>query len=104
RRVPLHRDFDRAFLVHALEIGDRLMHRVLRRVDVRDEVPDPAFVVELNALAAGALVAEADAQAAREKGRLAQALAERLVRPVDLLEDLAVGKERDRRAGLLGLT
>ena len=44
-------------------------------VDVGDEVLDPALVVELDALAAGALVGERDPQAARQERRLAQALA-----------------------------
>ena len=35
----------------ALEVDDVLVHRVLRLVDVRDEVADPAFVVELVGLA-----------------------------------------------------
>ena len=100
RGVPLHRDLDVAFLTFGLEVGDPLVDRILRRVHVRDEIPDPAFVVELDVLAAGALVGEADPQPARQERGLAQALAERLVRPVDLLEDLGVRQERDRRAGV----
>ena len=48
--------------------------RVLRLVDVGDEVLDPALVVELDPLAAGALVGERDPQAAGEERRLAEAL------------------------------
>src|SRR5439155_9767701 len=65
RRVPLHRDLDRALLALALEVGDPLVNRILGRVDVRDEVPDPALIVELDALAAGALVGQADPQPPR---------------------------------------
>src|SRR5438105_1250252 len=100
RRIPLHRDLDRTLLALALEVGDSLVDRILGRVNVRDEVPDPALVVELNALAAGALVGQADPQPARQECGLAQALAERLVRPVDLLEDLGVGQESDRGTGV----
>ena len=44
---------------------------------------------------------DADAQAAREERRLAQALLERRELEVERLEDLGVRQERDRRAGLL---
>ena len=77
------------------------MDRVLGRVDVGDEVSDSAFVVELDRLAAGALVGEDDAQPAREEGRLAQPLLQRLGRELELLEDLCVGQERNRRAGVV---
>ena len=62
--VPLHRDLDGALLVLALEVDDVLVDRLLRLVDVGDEVLDPALVVELDRLAVGALVDELDAQAA----------------------------------------
>ena len=102
-RVPLHRDLDLAVVVLAVEVDDVLVDRVLARVHVRDEVADPALVVELLGLPARPLVAEHDPQAAREERRLAQALDERRGGELDLLEDLAVGEERDRRAGLLRL-
>ena len=57
--VPLHRDLDVALLGLGLEVDDVLVDRVLRRVDVRDEVPDPALVLELDRLTAGALVGRA---------------------------------------------
>ena len=97
--VPLHRDLDRALVALALEVDDPLVHRVLRGVHVLDEVADPALVVELDRRALGALVDELDAQPARQEGRLAQALRQRVRCEVDLLEDLLVGQEADRRAG-----
>jgi hypothetical protein len=103
--VPLHRHLDVAVLALTLEEDDVLVDGVLRVVDVGDEVADPALGVELVALLALALVEEDDPKAAREERGLAQALHERLQREVDLLEDLGVGQERDRRAGvaLVGL-
>ena len=67
---------------------------------MRDEISDAALVVELDGLAAGALVGQDDAQAAREERRLAQPLLQRLGGELHLLEDLGVRKERDRRAGV----
>ena len=52
-------------------------------------------------LLALALVDEDDPEAARQEGRLAQALDERGDREVDLLEDLGVGEEVDRRPGVV---
>ena len=71
RRVPLHRNIDLAEISRAFEIDDPLVDRILRRVHVRDEVPDAAFVVEFDRLAAGAFVGEDDSQTAREKRGLA---------------------------------
>ena len=93
RGVPLHRDLDGALVGLALEVDDVLVDRVLRLVDVRDEVADAALVVELDRLAVGALVDELDVQALREERRLAQALRERVRVDVELLEDLGVGQE-----------
>ena len=64
---------------------------------MRDEVSDPTFVVEFDNLAAGALVGQDDPQATREERRLAQPLLQRFGRELQLLEDLRVGQERDRR-------
>ena len=75
--VPLHRHLDRAVVVLALEEDDVLVDGVLGVVDVGDEVPDPALGVELVPLLALALVDEDDPEAARQEGRLAQALDER---------------------------
>ena len=74
--------------------------RVLRLVDVGDEVLDAALVAELDARAADALVGERDPQALGQERRLAKALNEGLRPKLDLLEDLGVGQEADRRAGL----
>ena len=69
---------------------------------MRDEVPDPAFVLELDLLAAGALVREDDVQPRGQEGRFAQPLDQRLSRVVDLLEHLGVGEKADDRPALLG--
>ena len=104
--VPLHRDLDLAVLGRvavrlALEVDDRLVQRLLRLVHVRDEVLDAALVVELGVLPAGALVGEDDAQPFREERRLTEPLDEDVLLPLDLVEDLLVGHEGDRRARLL---
>ena len=101
RAVPLHRDLDLAVVCLALEVHDVLVHGVLRVVHVRHEVADPALVVELLGLAAGALVPQHDPQAAREERRLAQALRQRRRGELRLVEDLRVGQERDRRPRLV---
>ena len=67
-----------------------LVDRVLRLVHVVDEVPDPALVVEIDGLAVGALVDEADAKAARQERSLAEALQQRVGGELELLEDLRV--------------
>ena len=89
-----------AVLALALEVDDVLVHRVLGLVDMSDEVADPTLVVGTRRAAAGSLVAKDDAQPARQEGRLAQALEQRRSVQLGLLEDLRVGKERDRRARL----
>ena len=101
--VPLHRDLDGAVLHLALEKNDPLVDRLLGRVHVRDEVPDPALVVELMPILALSLVGDDDPQPARQECRLPQALNQRLDRPFELLlvEDLEIGEEGDRRAGVL---
>jgi hypothetical protein len=76
--------------------------RLLGLVEVADEVLDAALVLELDRAAAGALVGQRDVEAAREEGGLAQALLEDREVEVERLEDLVVGQEGDRRAGLLG--
>ena len=100
--VPLHRDLDHAVLGLALEVDGLLVQRVLVLVEVGDEVDDSALVVEGVALAGAALVDQLDLQPAGEEGGLAQALGERLVVELDRVgEDLFVGEEFDRGAGLL---
>src|SRR4029079_19385410 len=67
-----------------------------------DEVANPAGVVEFLALLVFTLVDEDDAQALRQERGLAQALEQRVGVPLGLLEDLGVGLEADRRAGVFG--
>jgi hypothetical protein len=78
-----------------------LVDGVFGAVDVGDEVPDAALGVELVAALALALVDERDAEPLREECGLPQMLHERVARPLELLEDLRVGEERDRRASVL---
>ncbi len=78
-----------------------LVHRVLRVVHVGDEVLDPALGIELVPLLALALVDEHDPQPLGQERGLAEALDEDLLGPHELVEDLKVGQERDRRPGLL---
>src|SRR4051812_1412832 len=99
--VPLERHLDRALGALALEEHDLLLNRVLALVEVANEVLDAALVLELDAIAAAALVGERDLQAAREEGGLAQALLEDREVEVERLEDVGVRQERDRRAGRL---
>ena len=101
--VPLHRDLDGALVALALEVDDVLVHRILGVVHEGDEVADPALVVELVRLLAFALVHEHDAETAGEEGRLAKTLHERLDREIELLEDVGVGQEADRRPGVAAL-
>ena len=82
-----------ALLALALEVDDVLVDRVLCLVDVLDEVPDAAVVVELLPVLALALVDEHDPQATRQERGLPQALGQRLLRPFELLEDLGVGRK-----------
>ena len=101
--VPLHRDLDGALGGLALEEDDLLADRLLVLVEVADEVLDAALVLELDAVAARALVGQRDAQDAREEGRLAQALLEDREVEVEALEDLGVGEEADGGACVVGL-
>ena len=100
--VPLHGDVD-LVVVAFLRVGDHpLEQRLLRRVEVLDEVADAAVELEvLHEHGVDALVAEADLEALAEERHLAQALDERLGAELRLLEDGLVGPERDRRAVLL---
>src|SRR3954471_4690488 len=99
--VPLQRDLDRALVRLALEEDDLLLDRVLALVEVADEVLDAALVLELDAVAAAALVNERDLEPARQERRLAQALLEDREVEVERLEDVGVRREADRGAGLL---
>ena len=99
-RVPLHGDLDGAVVLLALEVDHVLVDGILCAVDVRDEVTDAALGVELVTRLGLPLVDQDDAQALREERGLAEPLHERVARPLDLLEDLGVGEEADRRAGV----
>ena len=79
------------------------MQRVLVLVEVADEVVDAALVLERDLVGRAALVDQLDPQAAGQEGGLAQALGERGEVELDLVEDLEVGQEGDRRPGLLRL-
>ncbi len=68
---------------------------------MRNEVADAALVVELDRLALGALVDEANEEPLGEKCRLPQTLRESVRVHVELLEDLGVRQEADRGAGRL---
>src|SRR5213075_1635340 len=73
--VPLHRDLDLALVAAlALEVDEVAVDRILRLVDVRDEVLDDALVVELDRLTVSALVDDLDVQTLCEERGLAQAL------------------------------
>src|SRR5207248_6679385 len=102
RGVPLHRDLDRALLALALERDDLALNRLLVLVQVGDEVNDPALVAELRLVAFGTLVDDRDPQATGQEGGLAHPLLDRLEVELERLEDVSVGKEGDRRTGLLG--
>ena len=100
--VPLHRDLDLARLGLLLERDDALEERILRGVEVLDEVDEAARVlVRLLELRVGALVGETDLETLVEEGHLAQPLEDRLGAELGLLEDGRVGPEGDGRAGLL---
>jgi hypothetical protein len=99
--VPLHRDLDLAVVGLVFEEDGLAMQGILVLVQVADEVDDPALVMEVDLLAAGALVDEVDLQSARQECRLAQALGEGLEVEPDLLEDLEIGEEGDLGPGLL---
>src|SRR5919201_4191577 len=101
--VPLHRDLDLTLVAFALEVDEAAVDRILGLVDVRDEVLDATLVVELDGLAVSALVDQFDVQPAREKRGFTQALRDRPRLDVELLEDLGIGKKRDRRSGVLAV-
>ncbi len=100
--VPLHRHLDLAVVGLAFEEDRLAVQRVLVLVEVGDEVDDAALVVEGVLLAAGALVDQLDLEAAGEEGGLAQALGQGRVVELELVEDLVVGEEGDRRAVRVG--
>jgi hypothetical protein len=75
--------------------------RVLVLIEIGNEIANAALVAELDLVAGAALVYELDPQALRQEGGLAHPLSERLEVVVELVEDLEVGEEGDRRPGLL---
>ncbi len=103
--VPLHGDVD-LVVVARLGVGDDpFEQRLLRRVEVPDEVADATVELELlREDRVDAFVAEPDLEASAEEGHLAQALDERLGAELRLLEDGLVGPERDGGAVLLRRT
>ena len=98
--VPLQGDLDLADVARVLEVDDLLVQRLARAlaVQVLDEVDDAAVVLEARLEALAALVAEADLEAPREEGHLAEALLEHRPVVVDRLEDLHVRQEADAGA------
>ena len=76
------------------------MDRLLVLVQVVDEVHDPALVAELGAAAFAAQVGDGDPQPRRQEGGLAHPLLEGGEVVLEVLEDLGVGEEGDRRPGL----
>ena len=101
RGVPLHRHLDGALVVPALEVDDVAVHDIFRLVDEGHEVPDASLRIKLLRLLTLALVHEHDVEAFREKGGLPEALREHLRRELELLEDVRVREEGDRRPGVV---
>src|SRR5579862_6153141 len=99
RAVPLHRHLGIADVALVLEVRDVLVDRLLRFIDVGDEVLDAALVVKLERLPVGTLVDQDDAERLRQERGLAEALCYRARVDVHLLEDLGVGEEADGGAG-----
>ncbi len=103
--VPLHRDFDDAAVLLGLEGDHRLVERLLRRVEVLDEVDEAAVVLErLFERFLRSLVTEPDFEALVEEGHLPQPLEEGLGPELGVLEHVGVGPERDLGPGLVGGT
>ena len=103
RRVPLHRDLDVALLARAREGDDVRVRRILRGVDVADEVGDAALVAEGLVPLAAALVDQLEAEARGQEGHLAHARRQHVELELAILEDVEVGHEDDGRAGLVGV-
>ena len=90
-------------VVFVFEVGDLGEQRLLRRVEVLDEVDDAALVLEgLVELALGPLVAEDDLEALVEERHRLQALEHGAGDELGALgeEDRWIRPERDRRTGL----
>ena len=103
--VPLQRDLDLLSLFRLLERGHLAEERLLRGVEVLDEVDDAAVVlVRRLGHRVGALVDEADLEALVQEGHDLHALDDRLRPELRLVEDGGVGPEGDggARPGLAG--
>ena len=99
-RVPLQRDLDLLAFLGLVERGHLAEQRLLRRVEVLDEVDDAAVVLEGRlGLRVGALVDEADLEALVQEGHDLHALDDRLRPELGLVEDGGVGPEGDGGAG-----
>ena len=99
-RVPLQRDLDLLPLFGLFEGRHLAEERLLRRVEVLDEVDDAAVVLERRLRhRVGALVDEADLEAFVQEGHDLHALDDRLGAEIGLVEDRAVRPEGDRGAG-----
>ena len=99
--VPLQGDLDVDAVLLAVHVNRLVVDDGLVLIEIADEGVDAAFVEELVALPAIALVVDGDRHAAVEERELAQALRERVEAELDGLEDLRVGLEGDLRAALL---
>ncbi len=99
--VPLERELDLLAVLGLLEVADLGEQRLLRLVDVLDEVDDAAGVLvgDRLVLVLGPLVREADLEALVEERHHLEALEDRARRELDGLEDGRVGPERDGGAG-----
>ncbi len=99
--VPLPRDLDLALGALVAEVTDVLEQRLLRLVEVTDEIDDATIEREgLRLLVAGSFVVQGDRETAVEERHDLQALGDRRVAELDLFEHLRVGPERDARSGV----
>src|SRR5205814_2494464 len=95
--VPLQRDLDLAVLGLALEEDDLAMERLLRLVQMLDEVRDAALVLELRPAALPALVDELDPQAASEERGFPATPGEDRDAVCDVRDALGAGPEGEGR-------
>ena len=103
--VVLHGDFHIDIVFGALEIHDRIVEGFFVVVEVGDELPDPALVVEGLVLGAVdvilALIPQGDAQAPGQESHLPHPLAQDVVfKNGRLCENERIRQEGDRRSRL----
>lgn len=100
----LHGDLDGDAVVLTLEVDDVVVQRIAGLVEVFDELPDAALVLEggLRGLVA-ALVGERDLDAGVQERQLTQPVFERGEVVRCRLEDLAVRTEPDERPGVVAI-